>query len=172
MFCNGAVDWSAGALKIVPGSVHEAESAQASRAAKATTYARMLLRNNGRKVVGPTPCFGDNKANFTSSQQVGSTARTRYYERAVLLFKRAVLLRILSTLHVGTNDMVADIFTKATDKPTFIRMRNMMMNVHGPLRMALEKSFRAATGSLRRLLGSVYGTVYDALVIDDPEQDG
>ena len=89
-----------------------------------------------------------------------------------MLFKRAVLLRILSTLHVGTNDMVADIFTKATDKPTFIRMRNMMMNVHGPLRMALEKSFRAATGSLRRLLGSVYGTVYDALVIDDPEQDG
>ena len=172
MFCNGAVDWSAGALKIVPGSVHEAESAQASRAAKATTYARMLLRNNGRKVVGPTPCFGDNKANFTSSQQVGSTARTRYYERAVLLFKRAVLLRILSTLHVGTNDMVADIFTKATDKPTFIRMRNMMMNVHGALRVALEKSFRAATGSLRRLLGSVYSTVYDALVIDDPVQDG
>ena len=42
MFCNGAVDWSAGALKIVPGSVHEAESAQASRAAKATIYARML----------------------------------------------------------------------------------------------------------------------------------
>ena len=50
-------------------------------------------------------------------------------------------------------------------------MRNMMMNVHGPLRLALEKSFRAATGSLRRLLGSVYSTVYDALAVDDPEPD-
>ena len=43
MFCNGAVDWSAGALKIVPDSSHEAESAQASRAAKAGTYTRMLF---------------------------------------------------------------------------------------------------------------------------------
>ena len=131
----------------------------------------MLLRNNGRVIVGATPCFGDNKANSVSSQQVGSTARTRYYERAVLLFKRAVLLRILSVILVTTDNMPADIFTKATDKATFTRMRNMMMNVHGPLRSALEKSFRAATGSLRRLLGSVYGTVYDAVVTDDREDE-
>ena len=172
MFCNGAVDWSAGALKLVPVSSHEAESAQASRAAKAGTYARMLCRNNGRVIVGATPCFGDNKAHSISSQQVGSTARTRYYERAVLLFKRAVLLRILSTHLVSTDNMVADIFTKATDKATFTRMRNSMMNVHGSLRSSLEKSFRATTGSLRRLIGSVYGTIYDAVVTDvqdDPE---
>ena len=155
----------------MPDSSHEAESAQASRAAKAGTYTRMLLRNNGRVIVGATPCFGDNKANSVSSQQVGSTARTRYYERAVLLFKRAVLLRILSVILVTTDNMPADIFTKATDKATFTRMRNMMMNVHGPLRSALEKSFRAATGSLRRLLGSVYGTVYDAVVTDDRENE-
>lgn len=172
MFCNGAVDWSAGALKLVPDSSHEAESAQASRAAKAGTYARMLCRNNGRAIVGATPCFGDNKAHSISSQQVGSTARTRYYERAVLLYKRAVLLRILSTHLVSTDNMVADIFTKATDKATFTRMRNSMMNVHGSLRSSLEKSFRATTGSLRRLIGSVYGTIYDAVVTDaqdDPE---
>ena len=65
-------------------------------------------------------------------------------------------------------DMIADIFTKATDKATFIRLRNVMMNIHGPLmgplRAALEKSFKASTGVLRRMIGSVYGTVYDALI--------
>ena len=32
MYCNGPADWSAGYLKIVPESSHEAEAAIASRA--------------------------------------------------------------------------------------------------------------------------------------------
>ena len=63
--------------------------------------------------------------------------------------------------------MVADMFTKAVDKPTFLRMRNMMMNIHGALRTALEKSFSATSGSLRRLLGSVYNSMYNALIADE-----
>ena len=49
--------------------------------------------------------------------------------------------------------------TKATGKATFVKMRNAMMNVHGPLRGALEKSYHAASGRLRRLIGSVYDAV-------------
>ena len=104
--------------------------------------------------------MGDNKANDTTSQQLGSTARTRYYERAVLLFKRAVLLLILSPYLVKTDQMMADIFTKATEKAIFIRMRNAMMNVHGPLRGALERSYHASTGSLRRLAGSIWDALH------------
>ena len=159
VYCNGAIDWSAGNLKLVPDSSHEAEAAQASRAAKAAIYVRQLLLNNGRKVIGPTICLGDNKANQTSSQQIGSTARTRYYERAVLLFKRAVLLLILSPMRVDTHDMIADIFTKATTKQTFTKMRNVMMNIHGNFRQVLEESYKASTGTLRRLLGSVYDSL-------------
>ena len=32
------------------------------------------------------------------------------------------------------------------------------------LRAALEKSLNASTGALRRMIGSVYGTVYDASI--------
>ena len=67
--------------------------------------------------------------------------------------------------------MVADMFTKAVDKPTFLRMRNMMMNIHGALRTALEKSFSATSGSLRRLLGSVYNSMYNALIADEPTEE-
>ena len=66
VYCNGAVDWSASHLKIVPDSSHEAESAVASRAAKAGIYVRQLLLNNGRKVAGATPSLGDNKSNNTT----------------------------------------------------------------------------------------------------------
>ena len=143
----------------MPDSTHEAEAAQASRAAKAGIYARQLLLNNGRKITGPTVCLGDNKSNQTTSQQVGASARTRYYERATLLFKRAVLLLILKPYLVGTKDMMADMFTKAVDKPTFVRMRNGMMNIHGGLRSTLERSYNASTGQLRRLIGSAYDCV-------------
>ena len=159
MFNNGAVDWNASNLKLVPDSSHEAESAQASRGAKAVIYVRQLLLNNGCKVLGPTICLGDNKSNQTTSQQVGSTSRTRYYERAVLLFKRAVLLLILTPMRVDTEDMVADIFTKATPKATFLKMRNAMMNVHGPLKNMLERSYHAASGPLRKAIGALYDTL-------------
>ena len=129
MYCNGAVDWSASSLKIVPDSSHEAESAQASRAAKGGIYVRQLLVNNGRVVLGPTICLGDNKSNTTTSQQTGSTARTRYYERAVLLFKRAVLLLILSPRQVSTHEMVADMFTKPMRNANdFHKLRRIIMN--------------------------------------------
>ena len=64
--------------------------------------------------------------------------REQVRERAVLLFKRAVLLLILSPFLVPTSDMLADIFTKATERGTFTRLRNAMMNVHGPLRHRLQ----------------------------------
>ena len=66
MYLNGAIDWSAKAIKLVPDSSCEAEMAQASRACKAGIAVRMLLRAARRKVIGPTPMLGDNKA-YTKS---------------------------------------------------------------------------------------------------------
>ena len=95
MYGNGAVDWSAKTLKIVPDSITEAESAVASRAVKAGAFVRELLTSNGRRIVGPTATLGDNQALYTLIQQEGASARTRYYERATLLIKRAVLLVLI-----------------------------------------------------------------------------
>ena len=100
MYLNGAIDWSAKAIKLVPDSSCEAEMAQALRACKAGIAVRMLLRAARRKVIGPTPMLGDNKAYTEIVQQEGASARTRYYERAVLLVKRAVLLLIMSVYSV------------------------------------------------------------------------
>ena len=113
MYNNGAVDWSTKNVKMVPASSHEAESALASRAAKATCFIRELLKRNLRPLTGSTPMLGDNKALYDTVQQEGASARTRYYERATLLIKRAVLLLILYPYLVLTNFMLADIYLRS-----------------------------------------------------------
>ena len=66
-----------------------------------------------RTVRAGTPMVGDNKSLFDQLQQEGASARTRYYERAILLLKRAVLLLIMTPHLVTTDNMLADVFTKS-----------------------------------------------------------
>ena len=98
MYGNAAASWSAKQLKIVPDSSCEAETAVASRAVKDCSFVRELLLNNGRVVVGPIATIGDNAAMHALVQQDGASSRTRYYERATLLIKRAVLLLLFRPL--------------------------------------------------------------------------
>ena len=148
---NGAVDWAANNLKVVPQNSNEAESAAGSRGAKAMLYARALSYFHGRVVTRLTPMLGDNKALYEQMQQDGASARTRYYERAILLLKRAVLLLIFRPFLVTTDNMVADILTKATDKGTFYKMRAQMMNVHVGLRQSLEEHACTMAGDAARI---------------------
>ena len=152
MFCNGATDWSAKALKIVPDSSCEAETAVGSRAVKAGSFQRELLIRNGRRIRGPTPLLGDNLAMNTIIQQDGASSRTRYYERATLLVKRAVLLLLFCPYLVKTSEMLADIFTKPLDKGTFTKFRNVIMNCNGSLRHSLTESLATVHGEARQLM--------------------
>ena len=51
MYNNGAVDWGANHLKIVPDNSNEAESAVGSRCAKALLFVRALNHYHGRIVM-------------------------------------------------------------------------------------------------------------------------
>ena len=62
-----------------------------------------------------------------------------------------MLLLILKPFLVSTQYMLADIFTKATEKATFIRLRNRMMNIHSGLRSELMLSLESAHGVVRGL---------------------
>ena len=56
------------------------------------------------------------------------SSRTRYFERATA-FVRWACLKLLTVLHlVPSADCLGDIFTKAVDKDTFIRLRAVMLN--------------------------------------------
>jgi len=94
----------------------------------------------------------DNKAMYDLIQQEGASILTRYYERATLLIKRAVLMLILRPFLIGTHYMLGDMFTKAQDKSTFVRQRNVMMNVQGGLREMMQSALCSAHGESRRLM--------------------
>ena len=157
MYCNGAVDWSAKLIKIVPDSSCEAETALASRAAKATCFVRGLLRFHKRPVAGATPTLGDNKAMYTLVTQEGATTRTRYYERATLLIKRAVLMLLLAPYLISTQSMIADMFTKALDKGTYCKFRDVIMNNHVSLRETVAAAVCGLRGDSRRLADRLIG---------------
>ena len=59
--------------------------------------------------------------------QDGATSRTRYYERATMLIKRAVLMLMLFPYLVKTDKMIADMLTKVLPRPGFQRMRTAVM---------------------------------------------
>ena len=159
MYMNGSVDWMAKQLKIVPDSSCEAETAVASRAVKAGAFVRELLIRNGCRVIGPTATIGDNAAMHTLIQHDGATQRTRYYERATMLIKRAVLLLLFRPYLIKTSEMTADIFTKALEKGTFIKFRNLIMNANTGLRDSLMAARATLHGEARLLVDRLIGRV-------------
>ena len=68
-----------------------------------------------------------------------------------MLIKRAVLMLLLMPFLVGTKDMIADIFTKALEKGSFIKFRDIIMNHNTPLKEALSAAMCNMHGEARRL---------------------
>ena len=70
---------------------------------------------------------------------------------ATLLIKRAVLLLLVYPFLVPTDQMAADIFTKALPRDAFIKYRNYFMNVHSGIRKRIEDAMSSMAGESRRL---------------------
>ena len=128
MRCNAAIYWSTKALKVVCDSTAHAESAEMARALKSTTFARMLHEDSKREVKGPSYSLGDNSACHQLVQKEGSSQATRHFERAIAAIKYAVMMLIIRPMLVPTEQMIADVFTKATDEKTFHRCKHELRN--------------------------------------------
>ena len=109
-----------------------------------------------RPVSGPTPALGDNQAMYTLVTQEGATTRTRYYERATLLIKRAIIMLLLAPYLIKTQFMIADMFTKALDKASFIKFRDVIMNKHVSLKETIAAAACKLNGNVRRLADHLY----------------
>ena len=68
-----------------------------------------------------------------------------------MLIKRAVLMLLLQPYLVPTTSMIADLFTKALEKGQYLKLRDVMMNHHAPLRDALSVAMCQMHGSSSRL---------------------
>ena len=68
---------------------------------------------------------------------------------------------ILAPFLISTHFMLADVMTKPADKGTFVRMRNVMMNVHSGLRNSLVESAHALHGEALLLVQRLMSLHYD-----------
>ena len=147
MLNNGAIHWAARKVRIIPDSTAEAETAVASRAAKDTVGVRLVLGDLRAGVHGPTVLLGDCKAMRDLIIKPGSTQRTKYFERATLLVKRLYMLHVVVPVLIRTDDMIADVFTKAIHRDKLVRCRSYMLN-----HTCDPRSFGALSGQVRRIL--------------------
>ena len=131
-FCGAAVSYQARKLKIVPQSSAEAELAVYATAAKDLQFVLNLLGPDGMKITIsiPVSIYCDNQAAVSNVKNVGATARTRHYENWLMYGREQYLNQISTPSWIETVNQVADIFTKALDKTTFLKFRAVLLNVH------------------------------------------
>ena len=83
-----------------------------------------------------------------------ASQRTRYFERATVLIKYAIMRNIVATLLISTELMVVDIFTKPLAEVKLHKFNNVLLNIRwaasgfkakvGRLMKALEKSLTSS----------------------------
>ena len=158
MRMNGPCMWKAHVLKAVAMSTAEAETAEASEATKDLVFTKHLMMGIKRPAVGAALLLCDNSALIDLCSKDGVSQRTRYFERCTALVKWAVLRCIMTLMHVPTDEMVADIFTKCLDKDSFLYLRGHLLNTANDSKAgALFLKARRAARSLGDMLSRMGG---------------
>jgi hypothetical protein len=131
-YCGAAVSYVARKLKVAPQSSAEAETAVYSTSAKDLRFVLNVLGADGlqMKLTPPVIIYCDNSAAVSGVKQVGATGRTRHYDIWLTYGREQYLSRLSSPEWVNTTEQVADIFTKALDKTTFLKLRAALLNMH------------------------------------------
>ena len=149
--CNGPWMWKAGALKVIADSTMEAEMAVASRCTKDLIWARQMSNLIKCLMVGPAHILCDNKAMTEAVNKDGSSQRTRYFERATVFIKYAIMKNLVATILISTEQMVADLFTKPLDETKFTKFCTVLLNA--------TWVFRGVTAKLGRLMKALEKTM-------------
>ena len=129
--CYGgaALSWAAKALKIVPLSSAEAESAVFSHGCKDAMFVKQLLaeirpRSTPQIVING---FIDNTAAIAIIKSHGASGRTKHFERWITYVRDLFQRKIITVTHLSTDEMPADIFTKPLPYLTFTKFRRMLL---------------------------------------------
>jgi hypothetical protein len=126
---GAALSWASKALKIVPLSSAEAETAVVSLGCKDMMYTKQLM---GFLRPGMTAdsvdVYTDNTACVDIIKAQGVTARTKHFERWVSYARDLYQRYVIRINHISTDKMPADIFTKALGSEKFFLFRSMLLN--------------------------------------------
>ncbi|SCV73495.1 BQ2448_7421 [Microbotryum intermedium] len=117
---GSAVSWSSKRQTRVADSTTDAEYLALSHAGKEGIYLSQLLEELHVKPVAPAHIFTDNEATAAVARDPVRVSGTRHICLREHFVRDMVNRGDISLSHVGTNNMVADIFTKALGPKVFL----------------------------------------------------
>ena len=129
MAFNGAVEWGSKLIKLTMHSSSEIEIAAACAASKRLMFIRELCREIGIKLLTPIPILVDNSGAIDMCEKMGVSKRSEHFMRWQHYCRYLVNHFILKMHFVRSHDQVADQLTKMGDKTSFLRSRQVMLNM-------------------------------------------
>ena len=117
LFDGGAVSWASKKQELITLSTAETEFVAATHAAKEAIWLRKLLGDiypNYKDA--PTPFHCDNQAAQTLILDDNYHARTKHLDQRFLFIREVAERKQIKILYCPTEDMVADVLTKALPK--------------------------------------------------------
>jgi hypothetical protein len=128
---NGPVAYVSKLLKIVAWSSCEAEYAASAYAVKEINFIRNICSELQCPLQGSLVLAVDNTAAIDVANNLGVTGRTKHFRSSIHYIRDEVMLQRLTIHHVRTDFQLADLFTKALDKTTFLALRKSFVSDPG-----------------------------------------
>ena len=120
VFLGGSpVCWKTKKQKTVSLSSTEAEYRAMGSTTKEIKWVINLSKDLGVPVHGPVPFYRDNKAAMHIATNQVFYERTKHLEQDCHSVRDAVLAGLISTSYVHSKNQIADILTKALERPQF-----------------------------------------------------
>ena len=113
---GGAISWSSKKQELVTLSTAEAEYVAATHAAKEAIWLRKLLGEIMPNLTAPTPFYCDNQAALKLATEDNYHARTKHIDVRYHFIRQTAASRAIKLLYCRTEDMIADLLTKALSK--------------------------------------------------------
>ena len=129
MLNNAVVLWMAACQKIVAQSTAEAEYYSLGTAAQDVIFMRELLHHLGLPQDEATVIYEDNQACISIASNPLTSKKARHIMTKYHLVRQLIEENTIELKYTPTEDMLADIFTKALNPTQHIKFTRLIMNI-------------------------------------------